>query len=97
MRVGSPILDRRVKMLPCQKEQAARMYEAGVSITSIGKWFQVNKRSIQFLLFPERHVKNLADRAERGGSKQYYDKDKWRETMADHRQYKKELFIEKTI
>ncbi len=73
------------------------MYEAGVSITSIGKWFHVSKRTIQFLLFPERHAKNMADRAERGGSRQYYDKDKWRETMADHRQYKKELFIEKTI
>lgn len=92
MRVNSPLLDRRVKMLPCQKEQAVRMYSAGVSITAISKWFQVSKRSIQFILFPERHAKNLEDRAKRGGWEQYYDKGNHRESMADHRQYKKELF-----
>ena len=92
MRVNSPILDRRVKMLPCQKEQAVRMHQSGMSITSIGKWYQVNKRSIQFLLFPERHAKNLLDRAKRGGSKQYYNKEQHRQSMADHRQYKEELF-----
>ena len=63
-----------------------------MSITSIGKWYQVNKRSIQFLLFPERHAKNLLDRAKRGGSKQYYNKEQHRQSMADHRKYKEELF-----
>ena len=93
MRVASPHLDRRVKMLPCQKEQVARMHKAGMSITAIAKWYSVDKRGIQFILFPERREKNLADRAKRGGSKKYYDKDKWRDTMADHRAYKKELFL----
>lgn len=92
MRVDSPILDRRVKMLPCQKEQAVRMHQAGMSITSIGKWYHVNKRTIQFLLFPGRQAKNLLDRAKRGGSKRYYDKEQHRESMADHRKYKEELF-----
>lgn len=94
LRVNSPILDRRVKMLPCQKEQAVRMHQSGMSITSIGKWYQVNKRSIQFLLFPERQAKNLLDRAKRGGSKQYYDKEQHRLSMADHRQYKEQLFTQ---
>lgn len=92
IRIANPLIDRRVKMLPCQKEQAMRMYEMGVSITTIGKWFRVSKRTIQFLVFPERQAKNLADRAERGGSKQYYNKEQHRQSMAGHRQYKEQLF-----
>lgn len=63
-------------------------YEHGESITSIAKRFNVNKRSIQFLLFPERKNKNLKDREKRGGWKQYYSKEKHRGDIKDHRNYK---------
>lgn len=81
-------IDKRTKMLPCQKERAIAMYGEGVSITQLAKLFKVNKRLIQFLLFPERKKKNIQDREMRGGWKQYYDKEKHNESMNEHRKRK---------
>jgi hypothetical protein len=55
--------------------------------------FKVSRKLIQFILFPERHDKNLADRAARGGSKIYYDKDAHRLSMAKHRKKKKQALL----
>jgi len=89
--IDNVYIDKRTRLLPCQKEMVFYWYNAGMSITSIAKLFKVNKRSIQFLLFPERKVKNLADREARGGTKQYYNKDKQRIYIRDHREHKKQL------
>lgn len=86
--IKDPFLDRRTKMLPCQKEMAIWHWQNGMSITAVAKLFKVNKRLIQFLLFPERKEKNLQDREIRGGTMAYYDKDKHREAMKEHRHYK---------
>lgn len=86
--INDPFLDRRTKLLPCQKEMVKWWYQNGESITAISKRFKVNKRLIQFVLFPERQVKNLSDREKRGGWKQYYKKEKGTESTRDHRNYK---------
>lgn len=84
-----PFLDRRRKLLPCQREMVEYWYKVqGASITSIAKMFKVNKRLIQFILFPERHKKNISDRQDRGGWQQYYNKEDHAESMKDHRRYK---------
>lgn len=54
--------------------------------------FKVNKRLIQFILFPERLKKNLQDRKDRGGSSIYYDKQYHTEKIKAHRDYKKDVF-----
>lgn len=64
------------------------LYGIGRSITGIAKMFKVNKRLVQFIIFPERHKKNLEDRADRGGTMQYYDRIEHNESMKEHRQYK---------
>jgi len=87
-KLESAFLKRNVKLLPCQKEMIKYWYNEGNSINGIAKMFKVNKRTIQFILFPERRKRNLELRKERGGSKQYYDKDKHKEAMKDHRRYK---------
>jgi len=52
----------------------------------------VDKRLIQFELFPERKAKNLSDRQDRGGSKQYYKGGaEWAEIVKEHRNYKHKL------
>lgn len=60
----------------------------GVSITKIAKDFKVNKRTIQFILFPERLKKNKELRADRGGSQIYYDREKHNEAIKSLRHYK---------
>ncbi len=90
--IKDPFLDRRTKMLPCQKEMAFWHWENGMSITGVARLFRVNKRLIQFLFFPERQAKNLDDRDKRGGTMAYYNREKHAENTKEHRNYKhKEL------
>lgn len=88
MKLDNEFLDRRVKILRCQKLLIPFLYSSGMSIRSIARRYDVDKRSIQFILFPERHEKNLQDRDLRGGWKQYYNKDYNNEQMKIHRRYK---------
>ena len=89
--IKDPFLDRRTKLLPCQREMIHHYYHSGESINSLAKRFQVNKRLIQFELFPERHAANIERRKERGGWKQYYNKDEHRDAVKEHRHYKNDL------
>jgi hypothetical protein len=96
-KLDSPFFDRRVKLLPCMREMIHVLYEQGRSINSLAKQFNVNKRLIQFELFPERKEKNLQDRDKRGGTMIYYKGgEKWAETMRNHRRYKYEVLMQTT-
>ena len=91
--IKDKFLDRRTKMLPCQKERAMEMVlKEGYSINSVAKCFHVHKRTIQFLCFPERLEKNKQDRADRGGTMQYYNKEYHTDKIREHRDHKKHLF-----
>lgn len=89
--IKDPFLDRRTKLIPCQREMVHWWYKNGLSINKIARTFKVSKRLIQFELFPERKAKNLSDRQDRGGSMIYYKGGaEWAETMRNHRKYKYE-------
>lgn len=83
--------DRRIKLSEDEKREILDAYSAGASINGLARQHGVSKRTIQFLLFPERKQKNLEDRERRGGSKIYYDKVKHKKFMADHREHKRKL------
>ena len=96
-KLDSPFFDRRVKLLPCMREMIQILYAEGRSITSLSKQFNVNKRLIQFELFPERKEKNYQNRLERGGSQIYYKGgEKWAETMRTHRRHKYDVLTQTT-
>ena len=63
--------DRRKKLTEADREKIKKLHAEGEGIRALGRMFNVDKRLIQFILFPERHEKNLKDRKERGGSKIY--------------------------
>jgi len=84
----SPFVKRSVKLLPCQKEMMHWWYKQGMSIRAITRMFHCSRRSVQFILFPERKAKDLQNRADRGGTKIYYKKEKHREYMKSHRKHK---------
>ena len=68
-----------------------------MSIRKITLQFNVNRRLIQFILFPERREKNLQDRQRRGGSKAYYDKDRHKKSIKETRRYKQSLYKKRLI
>jgi transposase len=85
----SEFMDRRIKLLPCQKEMVIFWTEKGLSQRKIAKMFNVSRRLITFIQDPSKKEKDLKNRAERGGSKIYYKGGKeWAETMKEHRRYK---------
>lgn len=89
--IADYFIDGRTRMLPCQKERCLQLYSDGMGIRALARLFHVDKRLIQFLLFPDRKKKNLDDRAKRGGTKKYYDKEKHRLSMKAHRNKKSSL------
>lgn len=89
-----PKYDRRRKITIVDRVKMHLMYFIdGQSINGIARHFGVNKRSVQFILFPERLQKNKEDREARGGWKQYYDRGQHTETQREHRRYKQSLYL----
>lgn len=89
--LADKMLDRRIKLLPCQKEMVKYWHERGTSIHGLSRMFHVNKRLIQFILFPERQKRNIELRRERGGYKN--DPAAHLEASRSIRKYKQELFV----
>lgn len=82
--------DRRIKLTEQDKQDILNL--TGLSINAIARKYGVNKRLIQFILFPERKAKNLLDRQARGGSMRYYNKEKHTLAVRETRNYKQELY-----
>ena len=90
--------DRRVKLTDDDKELIRKIKaEENLSQRALARQFNVSRRLIQYVLDPEKLTENKRLREERGGSKQYYDKEKHREYMKDHRRYKQDLYIKGEI
>lgn len=96
--INNKKLDRRIKLTDEQREEIVQLYEAGgTSQRKLAAQFGVSRRLITFILDPEKKAKNLAARAEAGGWRKYYDREKHAENTKEHRQYKKKLFDEGKI
>ena len=92
MKLDSPFLDRRVKLLPCQREMVLYWTNQGLSQRKLAKMFNVSKRLIQFIQDPKKKERDLQNRAERGGSMAYYKGgEEWARTMREHRTYKNQV------
>jgi len=70
--------DARVKIPKSEHAVICARYQAGDSIRSLARAYSVNKRLIQFILFPERVEAARANR----DWKNYYDREKHRQAMA---------------
>lgn len=98
-------LDRRVKLTKTQKAEICRIYfdakirahwkllGKGVSQRTLAKEYGVSRRTIVFVLYPERRLTNLEKRKIRGGWKQYYNKQTHADTQREHRNYKRKLYL----
>jgi transposase len=97
MKLDSPFLDRRVKLLPCQKEMIIYWTNHGLSQRKLAKMFNVSRRLITFIQDPKKKERDLQNRAERGGWKQYYKGgEEWAGTQREHRSYKHRVLSHKS-
>jgi hypothetical protein len=96
--INNEKLDRRVKLTAEDKELVIWLREEEqISYQKLANRFGVSKRLIIFICKPETKVKELENRAKRGGSKLYYNTENHRISMKEHRDYKKELFSQGLI
>lgn len=88
--------DRRRKLTEGQKQEI-RENKMGLSQRKLAAVYGVSRRTITFILDPEKLAENLKRRQERGGHKQYYDKEKHAHYMQNHRKYKQDLYVKGKI
>lgn len=82
--------DRRRKLTDEQREEIKKLY-GKISQRKLARMFGVSRRLIIFIGCPEKYKKNLEDRANKGGSKIYYDCKKHTTAMRKHRKHKHDL------
>ena len=82
--------DRRVKLTILERRRIRRLHSEGNSIRAIARLFEkkCSRRLIQMIIFPERLRALYQRQKEEKHWKTYYDKDKRREYMRNHRKYK---------
>lgn len=84
--------DKRKKLTDEDKKLIKQMHEEGYAIRALARKFQVDHRTVQFILFPERLERNKELRRERLllDPQRYYDREKHRGAMQDLRRRKVE-------
>jgi hypothetical protein len=87
-----PENDRRVKLTAEQKAEIKKLY-GKVSQRKLAKAYGVSRRLIIFIGCPEKKVRDLQLRQERGGTAIYYDKEKHLKSMKKYRHHKQELYL----
>ena len=85
--------DRRVKLTDLQRA-LIRQNPEGKSVHALAIEFGVSRRTIQFVQDPEKRAANYRLRVERGGSQQYYEREKNTAYMRGHRRYKQKTLKE---
>ena len=86
--LACPFLDRRTKLLPCQKEMVIYHTERGASQRQLAAMFHVSRRLITFIQKPERYAHSYKLRLDKGGSTAYYNREKHTTSIRNHRRYK---------
>lgn len=98
IKIACPFLDRRTKLLPCQKERMIMLHNQGYSQRKLAFIFSVSRRLVQFITCPAKKLKDLENRRDRGGSMIYYKGgEEWNKIMREHRKYKHLLLKETKI
>jgi len=97
VKIDCPFFDRRTKLLPCQRERLISLHNLGYSQRKLASIFNVSRRLVQFVTCPEKKVKDLENRRNRGGSAVYYKGgEEWAATIRNHRKYKYKLLKQST-
>lgn len=91
-------LDKRVKLTKENKEEIKKQYATGeYSIRGLARMWNVDRRTIDFIIHPERLERAKQQYKERRKDGRYYNKEAHTESMRKHRAYKRELINEGKI
>lgn len=89
-------LDRRIKLNDVQKQEIIDLYRTTItSQRKLAKLYGVSRRLIYFILNPDKLEECKQRRLEKGTT--YYDKEKHRVYMQEHRTYRQKLYLENKL
>ena len=86
--------DRRVKITEENKSAILELHKQGVATREIARRMKkvCSRRAIQFIIWPERlEIVKSQFKERRKDGRYKYGKIAWRDTMREHRAYKKKL------
>lgn len=87
--------DKRVKLNDEEKKEIKKLYDTGMfSQRKLAKMYGVSRRSIQFIIDPEKLKENHKKFSERQKDGRYYNKERHREYIKKYRERKKQLYNE---
>jgi len=89
-------LDRRVKLSDSDKEEIDKLLQEGLSNSEIARKFWVHSKTIYNIRCPDKLKEAKARYKENRLDWRYYNKEKQRAAIKEHRKYKKGL-IDKLI
>ena len=90
--LADPFLDRRTRLLPCQRERTLALRERdGLSYQAIADIMGVSKRTIAFVINPDKYAIQQANAALRQAGGRYYEKGRHTTAIREHRQHKQTL------
>lgn len=94
VRIAGTKHDRRVKLTPEQKAEIRKLREdTGLSYNKIAKMYKVSKRTIMFVICPEKEaVCREQFKARKADGRYKPEKEAWKEVQREHRAYKKNLY-----
>lgn len=85
------INDGRVKIHKDKYEEIRQMYKKEKSMRFVARCYNVDKKIIQFIVFPEKKEQYFKERYKKKVWLKYYDKEKWKLAMRKYRKKKREL------
>lgn len=90
-----PKFDRRVKLTDEQRKEIREKYATGLLSTRIlATQYNVSRRTIQFIVDPEKYDRARNQFKERRKDGRYKpNKKEWAATQREHRHYKQGLYI----
>lgn len=90
--LADPFLDRRTRLLPCQRERtlALRMSD-GLSYRAIAEIMGVSHRQVYFVVNPDKLAHHKLMAAQRQADGRYYDRARHTAAMREHRRHKQSL------
>lgn len=93
IRIAGTQYDRRIKLVPDQKEYIKWLRENELlSYSKLAKMFGVSKRLIQFICCPDKYLKSKENLKQRKADGRYKPtKEEWAATIREHRRYKEQL------
>lgn len=98
IKISKTKYDKRIKLTEKDREEIRKKYKQNkLGYQALGREYGVSKRTIYWIVNPEKREENYKLRLKRGGWRQYYSKETSAFYAKKHRRYKQKLYIEGKI